>query len=168
MICALSNETELCKCLSPQLQGPERTYFPRVMRTGLLKACPVLSGTLVLPPLGLQPQGPFQPTLPLPRHLPVIFLLKIADRDDTGATTHSKLVLLGRPAHTASSAVDPQDDECGLPRAALQRPHVGIAVCAAGHDAVTLRGPVDACEMVRNQAKVIQAERLPGIHVGGA
>jgi len=80
-------------------------------------------------------------------HPPVIFLLKIADGDDAGATTHSELVLLGSPAHTASSPVDPQDDEGGFPRAALQRPHVGIAVCATGHDSVTLGGPIDACHL---------------------
>ena len=29
----------------------------------------------------------------------------------------------------------------------LQRPHIGIAVCAAGHNVVTLRGAVDACHL---------------------
>lgn len=93
--------------------------------------------------------GTSEPTQALPRHPPVIFLLEIADGDDTGAAAHSELVLIGGPAHTASSPVDPQDDERGLPRAALQRPHVGVAVCAAGHNAVTLRGPVNACGMGR-------------------
>ena len=64
-------------------------------------------------------------------HPPVIFLLKIADGGDTGATAHSELFLTGGPAHTASGAVDAQDDKRGLPRAALQRPHIGVAVCTA-------------------------------------
>lgn len=72
-------------------------------------------------------------------------MLKIANGDNSRATAHGELVLIGSPAHTAGSTVDPQDDKCRLPRAALERPHVGIAVCAAGHDAVTLRGPVNAC-----------------------
>ena len=80
-------------------------------------------------------------------HPPVILLLKITDGNDPGAAAHGELVLIGGPAHTAGSSIDPEDDQCGLPRAALQRPHIGIAVRAAGHNAVTLRGPVDACHL---------------------
>lgn len=87
------------------------------------------------------------PSLTPTKHPPVILLFKITDGDDPGATAHGELVLIGGPAHTAGSSVDPQDDQCRLPRAALQRPHIGIAVCAAGHNAVTLRGPVDACRV---------------------
>lgn len=104
-----------------------------------------------------------------PGHPPVIFLLKIADGDDTGATAHSELVLLGGPAHAASSAVDAQDDQCGLPCAALQCPHIGVAICAAGHDAVTLRGPVNACGVGgRTRLKPSKHSWLDNVHRGGA
>lgn len=118
----------------------------------------VVWDTLILHPVSLQswapptplPQlciPPPQPSLTPTKHPPVILLFKITDGDDPGATAHGELVLIGGPAHTAGSSVDPQDDQCRLPRAALQRPHIGIAVCAAGHNAVTLRGPVDACRV---------------------
>ena len=113
--------------------------------------------------------GPSKPTLTPPGHPPVIFLLKIADGDDTGATAHSELFLIGGPAHTASGAIDAQDDKRGLPRAALQRPHVGVAVCAAGHDAVTLRGPVNACGVGgRTRLRPSKQRWLDSIHRGGA
>lgn len=75
---------------------------------------------------------------------PVIVLLEVADGDEAGTTAHGKLVLLGRPADAASGAVDPQDDQRGLPHVALERPHVGVAVRTTGDDAVALRRPVDA------------------------
>lgn len=78
---------------------------------------------------------------------PDILLLKTTDGDNARTTAHSQLVLTGGPAHTASGSVDPQDVQCGCPHGALQHPHIGIAVCAAGHNTVTLRGPVDACHV---------------------
>lgn len=76
---------------------------------------------------------------------PVIFLLEVTNGDETRAAAHSKLVLLWRPFDAASSSVDPEDDQGGLPRALFQGPHVGVAVCSAGDDAVTVRSPVDTC-----------------------
>ena len=68
--------------------------------------------------------------------------------DDARTTApHRQLVLTGGPAHTASGSVDLQDDQRGYPRGALQHPQKGIAVCAAGHNTVTLRGPVDDCHL---------------------
>lgn len=74
---------------------------------------------------------------------PVVLLLKVANRDEAGATADSKLVLLGRPLYAAGGAVDPQDDQGGLPRLALQCPHVRVAVRATGHNAIALWGPVN-------------------------
>lgn len=102
---------------------------------------------------------PAQVPPPPAKHPPVILLLKITDGNDPGAAAHSELVLTGGPAHTAGSSIDPEDDQCGLPRAALQRPHIGIAVRAAGHNAVTLRGPVDACR-VRSEDVRLKAPKL--------
>lgn len=76
---------------------------------------------------------------------PVVFLLEVADGDEAGAAAHSELVLLRRPLDAASGAVDPEDDQGGLPRALLQGPHVGVTVCSAGDDAVAVRSPVDTC-----------------------
>lgn len=76
---------------------------------------------------------------------PVIFLLEVTDGDEARAAAHCKLVLLWRPLDAASSAVDPEDDQSGLPCALLQGPHIGITVCPAGDDAVTVRSPVNTC-----------------------
>lgn len=76
---------------------------------------------------------------------PVIFLLEVTDGDEARAAAHGKLVLLWRPLDAASSTVDPEDDQGGLPGALLQGPHVGVAVGPAGDDAVTVRSPVHAC-----------------------
>lgn len=76
---------------------------------------------------------------------PVIFLLKIADRDETRAAADSKLVLFGWPFHTASSTVDSEDDQGGLPCSLFQGPHVGVTVCSAGNYAVTFWSPVNTC-----------------------
>lgn len=105
-------------------------------------------------------QFPPPPAFSAPaKHPPVILLFKITDRNDPGATAHSELVLIGGPAHTAGSSIDPEDDQCGLPCAALQRPHIGITVCAAGHNAVTLGGPVDACR-VRSEDIRLKAPKV--------
>lgn len=56
---------------------------------------------------------------------------------------HSKLVLTGNPAHTGSGHIDLQDDKC----VALQCPHIGTAVYATCHDAVTFIGPFNACHL---------------------
>lgn len=76
---------------------------------------------------------------------PVVFLLKVADGDEARAAAHGELVLLRRPLDAASGAVDPEDDQGGLPCAVPQGPHVGVTVRAAGHYAVTVCGPVDTC-----------------------
>lgn len=76
---------------------------------------------------------------------PVIFLLKVADGDEPRAAADSKLVLLWRPLNTASSTVDPEDDQGGLPGPLFKGPHVSIAVCSTGDYTVTLWGPVDPC-----------------------
>ena len=39
---------------------------------------------------------------------PIIFLLKIANRNQSGPGTHGKLVFFGTPFDTGRSAVDPQ------------------------------------------------------------
>lgn len=51
------------------------------------------------------------------RASPVIFLLKVTDGDEARATAHGELVLSWRPLHAASSTVDPEDDQSGLPGA---------------------------------------------------
>lgn len=76
---------------------------------------------------------------------PVVLLLEVADRDETRATPHGELVFLGGPLNAAGSAVDPEDDQSGLPHVTLQGPHVSVTVSATGHDAVALRCPVDTC-----------------------
>lgn len=76
---------------------------------------------------------------------PVIFLLKVADGDEPRAAANSKLVLFGRPLHTASSAVDPEDDQGGLPRSLFQGPHIGVAVGTTCDDTITVRSPVNTC-----------------------
>jgi len=76
---------------------------------------------------------------------PVILLLKVADRNQTSSAAHCELVLLWRPLDTGGSSVDAQDDEGWFPSfAAVQRPHVGIAVRATSHNSVAGWGPVDA------------------------
>lgn len=76
---------------------------------------------------------------------PVVLLLEVANRDETGAAPYSKLVFFGRPLNTAGRAIDPEDDQGGLPHVTLQGPDVGVPVGATSHDAVALRGPVDTC-----------------------
>lgn len=80
---------------------------------------------------------------------PVIFLLKVTDGDEARAAAHSKLVLPRRPLDAAGSAVDPEDDQGGLPSALLQGPHVGVTVRSAGDDAIAVRSPVDTCRTKR-------------------
>lgn len=85
---------------------------------------------------------------------PVILLLKVTDRDETGTTPHCKLVLYGGPLDASGCAVNPEDDQGGLPRVALQGPHIGIAVSATGDNSVALWGPVDACVGKRRQSYI--------------
>lgn len=80
-------------------------------------------------------------------HPPVIFLLKVTDGDEARAAAHGELVLPRRPLHAAGSAVDPEDDQGGLPSALLQGPHVGVTVRSAGDDAIAVRSPVDTCHL---------------------
>lgn len=84
--------------------------------------------------------------------LPVVFLLKVADGDEPRATANSKLVLFRGPLHTASSAVDPEDDQGGLPRPLLQGPHIGITVGAAGDNAVAVWSPVNTCREINSSS----------------
>ena len=77
----------------------------------------------------------------------VILLFQITDENDPGAAAQDELGLTGGPVNTANCSIDLEIDQCGLQRAALQRPHIGIVVCAAGHNAVMLRVPVDACHL---------------------
>lgn len=74
---------------------------------------------------------------------PVVFLLEVTDGDEARAAAHGKLVLLWGPLDAASGAVDPEDDQGGLPWALLQGPHVGVPVGPAGDDAVAVRSPVN-------------------------
>lgn len=76
---------------------------------------------------------------------PVIFLLKVTDGDEARAAAHGKLVLPRRPLDAAGSAVDPEDDQGGLPGALLQGPHVGVTVRSAGDDTIAVRSPVNTC-----------------------
>lgn len=73
-------------------------------------------------------------------------MLKVADGDPPGSTAHSKLVLFRGPLHTTGSAIDPENDQGGLPNIVLQGPDVGVAVCPAAHNPVAVGGPVDACQ----------------------
>lgn len=84
-----------------------------------------------------------------PEISPVVFLLKIADGDETRAAANSKLVLFGWPFHTASGTVDPEDDQGGLPSSLFQGPHVGVTVRSTGNYTVTFRSPIDTCEIKR-------------------
>lgn len=77
---------------------------------------------------------------------PIVFLLKVADGDPPGAAANSKLVLFRGPLHTTGSAVDPEDDQSGLPNVVLQGPDVGVAVCPTAHNPVAVGGPVNACQ----------------------
>lgn len=88
-------------------------------------------------------------------------MLEVADGDETRAAAHSKLVLLWRPLDAASGSVDPENDQGGLPCALFQGPHVGVAVCSAGDDAVTVRSPVDTCQDKRSPYQLIQYSPLP-------
>lgn len=78
-------------------------------------------------------------------HSPVVLLLKVADRDEASSAAQGELVLQRGPLHAGGCTVDAHQDQGGLPHAILQGPHVGVAVGGACHDAVGLRGPVDAC-----------------------
>ena len=77
---------------------------------------------------------------------PVILLLKVADGDEARATANCKLIFFGGPFHTAGGAIDPEDDQSGLPNIPLQGPHISVTVSATGDDAVAFRSPVATCQ----------------------
>lgn len=78
-------------------------------------------------------------------HPPVVLLLKVADGNDAGSRAHSELALVRAPAHTCGSAVDTQEHKGRLPLAGLAGlPDVSVTVLRAGHDALAVRGDVDA------------------------
>lgn len=77
--------------------------------------------------------------------LPVVLFLKVADGDEARSTAQGELVLQWWPLHTGSCTVDAHQDQGGLPHTILQSPHIGVAVRGARHNAVGLRGPVNAC-----------------------
>lgn len=80
---------------------------------------------------------------------PVVFLFKVADGDEAWAAAYSKLVLSWRPRHAASGAVDPEDDQGGLPCALFEGPHVGVTVRSTSNYTVTLCSPVDTCRRTK-------------------
>ena len=80
---------------------------------------------------------------------PVALGVVLAHGDRARARRDGELLLVGRPAHEGRRAVDAQEDERRLPHGRarlwvrLERPHVGVAVVRARHEAVGLRRPVD-------------------------
>lgn len=64
------------------------------------------------------------------RDPPVIFLLEIADRDQSVTRSNRKLGLVRRPAYKGGSSVDAQEDEGRLIALGGRFPHEGIAICA--------------------------------------
>jgi hypothetical protein len=82
---------------------------------------------------------------------PVIFRLKVTNRNEAGSTSHSKFVLEGGPLDKGGCAVNPQYHQGGFPNTIFLTPHVGITVCPASDDAVTLGGPINACKRDEGQ-----------------
>lgn len=76
---------------------------------------------------------------------PVILLLKVAHRDEPGSAAQGELVLQRGPLHAGGRTVDSHQDQRRLPASILQGPHVSVTVGGTRHNAVGLRGPVDAC-----------------------
>lgn len=77
---------------------------------------------------------------------PVIFRLKVTNRDEPGSAPHGKLVLKWRPLHKSGCTVNPQDHQGGLPDAILLTPDIGVAVRPTSDDTVALRSPVNTCK----------------------
>jgi len=62
------------------------------------------------------------------RYPPVVFFLKVANRDETSARTDSELSLGGCPADAGGSTVDTEENESGFPTLGGGFPDVRIAV----------------------------------------
>merc|ERR1719219_3197877 len=76
-------------------------------------------------------------------HPPVVVLLVVTDRNDLGSAAHSELVLLRAPPDTGCRPVNPEEYQGVFPLAIrLLHPDVGVPVTGAGHDPVSLGGPV--------------------------
>lgn len=75
---------------------------------------------------------------------PVIFRLEVANRYEASSAAHGEFILQRRPLHERGGAVDPEDDESGLPHAVLLAPHVRVAIRSAGYNPIAFRSPVDA------------------------
>ena len=54
------------------------------------------------------------------------------------------LLTFRRPLDVCSSSVDPENDESGLPLSILFHPYVSVPVCAARHNPVAVRCPIDS------------------------
>ena len=94
-------------------------------------------------------------------HPPVVLLLKVADGNDAGSRAHGELALIWAPAHTCGSAVDTQEHKSRLPLAGLAGlPDVSVAVLRAGHDALAVRGDVDAGDQLVVAAELILKAEL--------
>jgi hypothetical protein len=59
---------------------------------------------------------------------PVVFLLKVADRDETLTASDGELLLAGRPGTTGGSTVDTEDDKGRVPLAVLKTPDIGVTI----------------------------------------
>ena len=77
-------------------------------------------------------------------HPEALRLLVVADTNATVSAADRKLLLIGTPADTGGRLVDAQHHKLGLPRLAVEAPHVRVLVCAACHNAIGLGRPVDA------------------------
>jgi len=86
----------------------------------------------------------FRGTLDVLADPPIVVLLKVADRHNLGAASHSELVTLRAPLHVGSSTVDTKDNQHGLPLLAVKGPHVSVTILRAGDDTVVDGIPVDA------------------------
>ena len=62
------------------------------------------------------------------RHPPVVFFLKVANRDETSARTDSELSLGRSPADAGGGTVNAEEDESGFPTLGGGFPDVRIAV----------------------------------------
>lgn len=78
---------------------------------------------------------------------PVIFRLEVTNRNESCSAAHSKFVLQRGPLDESSCTVNSQDDQRWLPDTVFLTPDVGIAVCPASDDAVTLGSPVNTCNV---------------------
>ena len=80
---------------------------------------------------------------------PLSLVVEGADTDIARARGDCELVLVGRPADIGRRAVDPEDDERGLPDYFAGRgigdlsPDIGITILRAGNDAVCVWSPVN-------------------------